>query len=137
KGRMRLGDIASYYAGLITVRAGRKLGFKPAHTKGSHDYYTESGYFNIHKGFSFAPLLLHPFTAALFYPLLAIAVAVGKARNPVRTLHLLAEHAAWSLTRSFRPAPELPKKSLRKVVKLVTRRNEEAEDRMLPLRSGR
>lgn len=100
------------------------------------DYISDSGYFNIHKGFKFAPLLMNPLTRRIFYPLLALAMAI-KAGSPSQTLRLIFEHLRWSVFRDSSKIPEIPDKSLRKIVTVVSRRNIDAEDRMLPLRSGR
>lgn len=148
--------LLTYYAKLVRVRIEKGWGGSstlarlgrwllprsgqaaPAAQAGkSYDYVSDSGYFNIHKGFKFAPLLMNPLTRRMFYPLLAVAMAI-KAGSPMQTLQLIAEHLRWSLLSGSRKTPEIPPKSLRKTVTIVSRSNDAAaEDRMLPLRSGR
>ena len=80
---------------------------------------------------------MNPLTRRMFYPLLAVAMAI-KAGSPMQTLQLIAEHLRWSLLSGSGKTPEIPHKSLRKTVTIVSRSNDAAaEDRMLPLRSGR
>lgn len=153
--KLSLFYLLAYYAKLVRVRIekgwggnslparlGRRLlpgsnRRSPASEQaGSYEYISDSGYFNIHKGFKFAPLLMNPLTRRMFYPLLAMAMAI-KAGSPAKTVQLIFEHLRWSLLRGRKKAPEIPAKSLRKIVTIVSRRNVEAEDRMLPLRSGR
>ncbi|MDD5240739.1 MAG: radical SAM protein [Sulfuricella sp.] len=101
------------------------------------DYYSDSGYFNIHKGFKFAPLLLNPITRKLFYPILAVAMAI-KSGSFWQAAKLLAEHIVWSM--GYRPGKsvDIPDKSLRKIVTIKpVKPNAEHRDQMLPLRSGR
>jgi len=154
--RFSLIQLVKYYTKLLRVRiergwggnsiaakVGRWLLPRPdqqdvsAVQKGKgYDYLSDSGYFNIHGGLKFAPLLLNPLTRRLFYPLLSLAVAI-KAGSPVQALRLIAEHLRWSLLHGARNVPMVLPKSLRKTVAVSSSRNEDAENRMLPLRSGR
>ena len=143
---LSLASVAWYYTRLVGLRIARRLKLgvllparssPTADTAAAYDHVADSGYFNIHKGFKFAPLLLNPVTRRVFYPLLAVAVAVGKAKSPFDTLRLLAEHLWWSLTRPFRPAADLPRRSLRKIVKIQAAKTASGEDMMIPLRLGR
>lgn len=153
--QLSLAYLAKYYAKLVRVRIDKGWGGGSALARlarlllprsaaadsaakdgKAYDYLSDSGYFNIHKGFKFAPLLMNPLTRHLFYPLLATAMAI-KAGSPAKTLKLIFEHLRWSLLGGATSSPEVPAKSLRKIVTVVSRRNVEAEDRMLPLRSGR
>jgi radical SAM superfamily enzyme YgiQ (UPF0313 family) len=148
---MTVGQVAWYYLRALSLRIERRLGLaarfkallggsreaaEPAAGK-HYDHVTDSGYFNIHKGFKFAPLLLNPLTRRCFYPLLALAVAVGKSKSLLEAVALLGEHLLWSATRPFRPAPDLPKRSLRKIVKIEPATTASGQDMMIPLRSGR
>jgi len=153
--QLSLGYLLKYYAKLVRVRIDKGWGggsalarlsrrLLPRSADGesaakdgkAYDYISDSGYFNIHKGFKFAPLLMNPWTRRLFYPLLALAMAI-KAGSPLKAAQLVFEHLRWSLLQGEGKAPEIPAQSLRKIVPVVSRRNVEAEDRMLPLRSGR
>lgn len=153
--RLSLGYLLLYYAKLVRVRIEKGWGgnsllarvirrLLPSSGQAAptveevkaYDYISDSGYFNIHKGFKFAPLLMNPLTRRFFYPLLALAMAI-KAGSPAQTLRLIFEHLRWSLFHTPSKTPEIPAKSLRKIVTIVSQRNINAEDRMLPLRSGR
>ena len=153
--RLSLFQLLKYYAKLVRVRIERGWGGSSmparlgrwlllrsgqvapaAQTGKGYDYVSDSGYFNIHGGLKFAPLLMNPLTRRMFYPLLAVAVAI-KAGSPAQALQLIAEHLRWSLLRGLRKTAEIPPKSLRKTVAISSHRNEDAADRMLPLRSGR
>jgi hypothetical protein len=114
-----------------------RLGAKviPAEVK-PYDFVADSGYFNIRRGVKFAPLLLNPVTRRFFYPLLALAIALGHVASPVQAVRLIVDHVIWSLVRG-RPPEDLPTKSLRQVVLPVSNRHEGATDSMLALRAGR
>lgn len=154
--RLSLFQLLKYYAKLMRVRIERGWGGNSmlakvgkwllprsalqvapsTQTDKGYDYISDSGYFNIRGGLKFAPLLMNPLTRRMFYPLLAMAVAI-KAGSPAQALQLITEHLRWSLLRGLRITPEIPPKSLRKIVAISSCRNKDAEDRMLPLRSGR
>jgi hypothetical protein len=141
---LSLWQIVRYYFMLVAVRVLRRLGWTPRESGGHDaqaqgryaDYAASSGYFNIHSNLKFSPLLLNPITERFFYPLLAVAIAFYKSKSLTNAVALLYGHIKWSLAGGRLPE-SLPNRSLRKVVTLVSRRNEGAEDRMLPLRSGR
>ena len=155
---LALGQVVRYYAGLIANRIERRLGAgswagamvsrllggpaaEPAEPKSeakTYDYVTDSGFFNIQANLKFAPLLMNPVTRSMFYPLLAIAVALWRSQSLGHAARLMAEHLWWSMTRPFRAAPDLPEKSLRKVVAISKLKGDRAvQDKMVPLRLGR
>lgn len=132
-----------YYSRQLGHRLVQRLKRKTANSavKPSHhvrDYVKDSGYFNIHAGFKFAPLLLNPVTRLCFYPILAVATALRFANSPLRMAAMLVEHLRWSL-RGRIPARDLPDKSLRKIVTIKPSQPEQVGgiDIMLPLRQGR
>lgn len=102
-----------------------------------YDYFSDSGYFNIRPGSKFAPLLLNSVTEKLFVPMLALGMALGWVGSPVQSARLLFGWFRWSLMSRFRPAPPLPDKSLRKVVKIEPVTIHQGADMMIPLRMGR
>jgi len=147
-------QIVQYYVRLVGVRLqkgwGQNNSFgklmrrilvhkQPTEVGSDHyDYVSESGYFNIHQGFKFAPLLLNPLTRRYFLPLLAIAMAIGKGGSPLGTLRLLGGYFFWWITGSKRKGPDLPNKSLRKTVNIVPQKKGDiGNDAMIPLRKGR
>ena len=100
--RLSLFQLLKYYAKLVRVRIERGWGGSSmlarlgrwlllrsgqvapaAQTGKGYDYVSDSGYFNIHGGLKFAPLLMNPLTRRMFYPLLAVAVAI-KAGSPAQ-----------------------------------------------------
>jgi radical SAM superfamily enzyme YgiQ (UPF0313 family) len=154
---MSLWHIMKYYFGLLLNRVMHRIGIHPTHSrnvlsndmaesqgkvttasgKKSYDHVKDSGYFNIHSNLKFAPLLLNAVTRAMFYPLLAIAVAFWRGGSPLRALRLIGEHLYWSLTKPFRPPLNLPNRSLRKVVAITKLKGKPGADKMTPLRLGR
>ena len=155
---MSLWQITRYYVGLVADRVAMRMGItrhrsknvlvldnanagaeeaKPAGEKKSYDYVKDSGYFNIHSNLKFAPLLLNGITRAMFYPLLAVAVAFWRGGSPLRAVKLICEHLYWSLTRPFRKPLVLPQRSLRKVVAITQLKGKPGADKMTPLRLGR
>lgn len=151
---LSLFQIVQYYVRLVGVRLQKGWGQgnafgklmrrilvgkqQPEVSSESYDYVSDSGYFNIQKGFKFAPLLLNPLTRRYFFPLLAIAMAIGKGGTPLGMLRLLGEYFIWSVTGSKRRGPDVPSKSLRKVVNIVPANPQAIGiDPMIPLRKGR
>lgn len=100
------------------------------------NYVNDSGYFNIHSGLKFAPMLLNPISQRIAYPLLAIALAVRRSNSPSQTLRLILDHLRWSMKRGSNTR-ELPGKSLRKTTVIVPNSSVHGADKMLPLRAGR
>lgn len=157
--RLSLTDLVRYYSGLIANRLANRQGFgarllrplfeslsadsealdgRAAASTRKHDYYSDSGYFNIQSGLKYAPLKFNPLTSRLFYLFVAFAVAMRNGPTLTSKVWLLVEHLFWSVSGHFKPRKlDLPDQSLRKLVVTVTRRNEDAVDRMMPLRSGR
>jgi hypothetical protein len=91
------------------------------------------GYFNFSRGVKYAPLLLNPITKIMFQPLMLMALAIRRLKNPM----LMFEYMRWSLTP---PSSAMDKvdKSLRKIVAIVPSSIDHgADDKMLPLRKGR
>ncbi|MDA2928585.1 radical SAM protein, partial [Acidobacteria bacterium AH-259-O06] len=156
---MPLQEVLGYYIKITCVRFARKLGTrnwsmpvakrilpqiwlarfakeKSGGEQKEYNFVTDSGYFNIHGGLKFAPLLLNPFTRRFFYPLMAMAVAVQHLVSPLQSVKLLLDHVIWSLLKGA-PPEDLPTKSLRKIVPAVSSRHEDKINSMLPLRAGR
>jgi hypothetical protein len=153
--RLSLWQLLRYFAGVLSFRLGQRPGRMarilrvpvallagreaPIEAGGSQrNQYAESGYFNIHSGLKFAPLMLNPITRRLFYPIVALVVALRNGDTWRRKAGLVLEHIRWSLGRCLASRPlQLPQGSLRKVVVTVTHRHENAVDSMAPLRTGR
>lgn len=99
--------------------------------------YNNNGYFNIQPSY-FGPLFLNPLAQRWFYPMLAVGVAISSADSPLQAVRLIAQHLCWSLTRRFRPSPQLPDRSLRQLVVIQpTTTGAQLEDMTIPLRLGR
>ena len=151
--RLSLLKVVQYYVRLVGVRLEKGWGQgnafgrlmrrilvgkqRPADWGKRYDHISDSGYFNISKGFKFAPLLLNPLTRRLFFPLLAVAMAINKGGSPLGTLRLIGEYFVWSITGARRRGPEVPSLSLRKTVKIVAAKRPAGIDPMTPLRQGR
>lgn len=152
---LTLWQVISYYARLVGVRISRRMRGSvksraiaqtvsiDEHAAGAEpgappDHVSESGYFNIQTNLKFAPLLLNPLTRHFFYPALAFIVAFYRSKSFGQGIKLVFEYLWWRVRTGGRPAGgELPSRSLRSIVSSVRRRNEDAMDRMMPLRSGR
>lgn len=149
---LSLMEITQYYIGWLGVRLKKRIitlvgkVLKRQNTVSSHkalgagmEYITESGYFNIHSGLNFSPLLFNSITRRSFYPLLAIATSIKASNSIFQFFQLLFDHVFWNLTKSSTvTSKELPKESLRKTIKVITSgANHINEDAMLPLRKGR
>lgn len=153
--QMSLWQLFRYFAGVVAYRLEQRQGrlaqalhpvFKAlagtesllAGGQNSPNRYAESGYFNIQSGLKYAPLKFNALTRRLFYPIIAVAVAMRNGQTPGKKIGLIWEHVWWSLRQRIAPSPlQLPKTSLRKVVVTVTHRSESAVDSMAPLRAGR
>lgn len=106
--------------------------------KDTRNTYAKSGYFNIMKSVSFAPLFLNPITKRYFYPLLALAVAIRSADTFYMFFSLVFRHLFWSLRSCLFPLPKSQSKSLRKRVNLQSSKTDLLkDDMMIPLRLGR
>lgn len=152
-------QVIGYYGGWFSVRLGnvfkrkfnallkRDAGKSSVKALGAGmEYITESGYFNIHSGLKFSPLLFNTITKRFFYPLLAVAIAGKTSHSPIQALKMLFDHMRWSLNRGpstltpdmNSPVQEAMGKSLRKTITIVASASgRSGEDHMLPLRSGR
>jgi hypothetical protein len=108
-------------------------------TDDASDYVRKSGYFNIRDASKFTPLLLNPFTRYAFTSLLAFGMAFGRYRSGKSPFTLLWDYYSWRMKRALGPQaePDLPTITLRKVVQIVSSSGAPADDRMMPLRSGR
>ena len=148
--KLGLLEVFSYYAGLLVVRGRRRVtrwfNAQPIsapvnpHATSANTHQTsqtDSGYFNIHSNLKFAPLLLNPVTKIFFYPALALAVAFWRGGSVWKAMRLLVEHVTWSLGLFRKKAPQLQKKSLRKVISLQKVVLDASADEMVPLRLGR
>lgn len=151
-------QVAAYYAKLVLVRLRRQFGAteqqvsialmtpiggdstareESQRISEPGSYVSDSGYFNIQTNLKFAPMLLNAVTKQLFYPTLALFVALYRTKSLMQGFRLIGEHIGWSLSSKRKTDVAMPSKSLRKVVISVSRRNEDSKDRMQPLRSGR
>jgi len=118
---------------LIGAKGGGKDG-----AGGAYDYVTESGYFNVRKGFKMAPLLLNPITRPLFFPLLAVAMAAYKGGSVAGSLRLLRDYFIWQIGGSKKQNIQVESISLRKAVAINSPvSGARSSDAMLPLRLGR
>ena len=147
--RLSLLDVVGYYVKLVSIRFGRTarrwLGkvwprvadSAPAATAYDAEAVSNSGYFNIHSGLKYAPLLLNPITRYFFYPLVAMVVLMRNAKSIPNAFGMLYEHACWSLSPNS-SSQEVEGLSLRKTVEIVPSVHVSGElDKMLPLRKGR
>lgn len=117
---------------LIGAKGGSKDGAD------AYDYVTESGYFNVRKGFKMAPLLLNPITRPLFFPLLAVAMAAYKGGSVAGSLRLLRDYFIWQIGGSKTQNIQVESISLRKAVAINSPvSGARSSDAMLPLRQGR
>lgn len=152
--RLSLLQVIRFYTRLVGVRLEKGWGQRYAvgrvmrriligsrHTAATSEhrnYVNDSGYFNINKGFKFAPLLLNSVTRRFFFPLLAVAMAIANGGTPLGTLRLLREYVFWVLTGAKRRGPDVATISLRKVVNIVSANPQAGGvDPMIPLRKGR
>ena len=143
--RLSLHAVVGYYIKLVgfklakwcKIKMGLKVEEKVWDAAQGFDAISDSGYFNVHSGLKYAPLLLNPLTNYFFYPILAIAVALRTSATPLKMMSSLLELAAWHVMRRS-VTSNVPKKSLRKIVAIVpSEAAHEGEDKMLLLRSGR
>lgn len=84
-------------------------------------------------------LLLNSVSRKWLYPLfIPIICSVKSSKSPLRIVKLLVDQLRWSIKSQFLPEPDLPKKSLRKmvVIKPPTSADEGSQE-MEPLRLGR
>jgi anaerobic magnesium-protoporphyrin IX monomethyl ester cyclase len=142
--KLSLSKIIGYYVNVVGHRIYRRV--TKSRKKGEAkftadlqqaDYVSDSGYFNIHSGLKFAPLLLNPITRFMFYPLLAIATVLRTASSPLQGMRMLLEHVRWKLEGGM-PAQVVPERSLRKIIKITPSTSDQSGiDLMLPLRKGR
>lgn len=131
-----------YYIKLLAHRAYRRIagGKKGAVSPGEleTDYVSYSGYFNVHSGLKFAPMLINPLLRRMFYPLLTMAMWFSfLASSPASAMRMLLEYVKWML----KPASSMmdsPDQSLRKIITITSAPPEtSSDDGMLPLRKGR
>lgn len=148
---LSLFQVIGYYTGLFGVKFGRivkrrldallkrKNEKAPAIALGAGmESISKSGYFNIHTGLKFAPLLFNSLTQKIFYPLLAIVVAIRVSNSPLQIVRLLFEHVRWSFGGRGRLHQDQQGKSLRKTIAITPSTTDaNGADKMLPLRAGR
>jgi hypothetical protein len=125
-------QVVSYYTQIVGNRLRRLLIKKPSPK--IHD----SGYFNISRWVTFAPLLLNPLTSIIFRPVLFTAVLIYNLKSPKFVMQrLVFEYIPWIFKADL---SELTKfdKSLRKIVAIVpSDSGQEAHSKMmLSLRKG-
>ena len=84
-------------------------------------------------------LFLNSVSRKWLFPLFApIMYSFKYTKSPLRILELLVDQLLWSITSRFLPEPDLPKKSLRKMVVIKPPTSaEEGSQEMAPLRLGR
>ena len=84
-------------------------------------------------------LFLNSVSRKWLFPLFAPIIHSFKyTKSPLRILKLLVDQLLWSITSRFLPEPDLPKKSLRKMVVIKPPTSaEEGSQLMVPLRLGR
>lgn len=139
--------VVEFYFQLIGSRIVAKLArFVPARkflapqgtSHGAGDFVRKSGFYNIREAGKFTPLLLNPLTKCMFNPLLALGMAFGRTRGQ-SGFGLIFGYLTWVIKHAGRPSPplDLPKVSLRKVVKIHSSMPDSGQDKMIPLRSGR
>jgi radical SAM superfamily enzyme YgiQ (UPF0313 family) len=151
KTRLSLYRVMEFYCQLIGSRIFAKLSrhfpwlskmtqrvMKDGEKTELRDFTRESGYYNIREAGKFAPLLLNPISKHIFTPLLALGMAFGRTRDQSGG-GLIFGYLAWAIKRALglSSEPDLPKMSLRKVVKIHSSMPNAADDKMIPLRSGR
>ena len=96
-----------------------------------------AGYFNISKGAQFSLLYFGPIKK-LSYPLMAIFVAWNQSKSILGALELLGSHLVWSVTRRFRSDAQIPARSLRKSIDVMSTTNKlDGSIEMVPIRLGR
>jgi len=148
--RLSLLQVAWYYIGIFWIRLSKiikrrfsgilKRDVPPPSSMTQGDTGNrigKSGYFNIHAGFKYAPLLFNPITAHIFKPLLLITTAVRFSKTPMQILRLLFANAFWSMKFSL-SAQNLDGISLRKTIAIMpSKLGHNHDDKMLPLRKGR
>lgn len=104
------------------------------------DKETEKKSLSCHSNLSPVTILfLNSVSRKWVYPLFAFIVgSVKRSQSPLQILTLMFEQLRWSITSRFFPRPDLPKKSLRKLI--VTKppaSADEGSEEMTPLRLGR
>ena len=96
-----------------------------------------AGYFNISKGAQFSLLYFGPIKK-LSYPLMAIFVAWNQSKSILGALKLLGSHLVWSVPRRFRRDIQIPARSLRKSIDVMsTTEKLDGSIEMVPIRLGR
>jgi len=125
-------EVIMFYAKMAANRLQRLL------IKTPFPKVQDSGYFNISRWITFAPLLLNPMTKTIFYPLLTTSIIAYNMKKPLFAMRLVFEYGAWKLKRHSSGLTKL-NKSLRKIVAIVPSGSGQETDSkmMLPLRKGR
>jgi hypothetical protein len=96
-----------------------------------------AGYFNISKGAQFS-LLYFGGIKKFSYPLMAIFVAWNQSKSISGAVKLLGSHFVWSVTRGFRREPQIPARSLRKSIDVMSTTDKlDGSIEMVPIRLGR
>ncbi len=125
-----MAQVVGYYTTLVSVRLGRAVRRRlgnvwPGGVKKVPQYnvfnmagISKSGYFNIHSGLKYAPLLLNPITRRFFYPLLALAVSLRNSKSLSHMIGMWFEHVRWSWKHTG-SSQGSPGKTLRKTIKIV------------------
>ena len=138
--------IVSYYAKIIIKRFLKiSIGANDEAKFGGHILakadISANGYFNIHSGFKFAPMLLNPITRPFFKPFLAVVVGLRNSSSPIDFLKLNIEYLMWWLKNFVRADVKIgvgqPTESLRRVVKIHAPSQALSASEMDELRAGR
>lgn len=152
---LSLFQVIGYYAGILIIKLSNKFSTvakirlnallrrknerAPAKALGAGmDSISKFGYFNIHAGLKYAPLLFNSTTRKIFYPMLAIFVALRVSNTPWQAIKLLFDHARWSLGTRGQLKQDPQGQSLRKTITIVPSiSGVNGSEKMLPLRTGR
>jgi anaerobic magnesium-protoporphyrin IX monomethyl ester cyclase len=133
---LSLGGILKNYFNWITSRLLKKFGRnKSEHS--SNNSALESGYFNIHGGLKFYPLLLNENTKIFYKFGVILFVGVKESSNLFHFMKLIFQHMFFSILPQKITKP-VEKKSLRKIIKINSSSEvDETLNNMIPLRQGR
>lgn len=152
--KLSLFKIGSYYTRIVGFKLGKRIKARleimrimgrcadkkaKDNVGDGYNFVKDSGYFNIYTSIKPGLLLLNPITRRMFLPLLAIGTALyASGGSPMRAVKLLLEHLYRSVMPGTRKPEDWPDKSLRKTITIApSSSNQNGEDKMLPLRTGR
>jgi radical SAM superfamily enzyme YgiQ (UPF0313 family) len=141
KNSMPLMEVVEYFLNLAFAMLKRKFKLESKNSiNNSLINLKKSGYFNISEAPKLAPLLLNRFTKLLFKPTVAIAVGIIQYPSKSKGFKLIFEYLLWSAGLIKISGIEIPSASLRKIIKIENKFDDNAsldEKNMQPLRLGR